>query len=94
MRKWLILIFMLLYAVNSVRAQDTALPLCSAEQWDRMEGIRPRFDEVDSLFESVETELDFLVYFAAAIDLRNDLWSDPPLCEPYIEFATLWSAKF
>ena len=83
--EFLVLCIMLSLSVNIVGAQDAALPLCTAEQWERMEGIRPRFDEVDALFESVEREQDFLVYFAAAIDLRNDLWRDPPLCEPYIE---------
>ena len=89
MRKCLILGLALLCAVNFTHAQDLDLPFCTPEQWEKMTEIRPRFDEVDALFESVETENDFLGYFAAAIDLRNDLWRDPPLCEPYIEIATL-----
>ncbi len=89
MRKLLVLFAVLLCALNFSRAQDAGLPFCTPEQWDTMEKIRPRFDEIDALFESVETEEDFLGYFAAALSLRNDLWSDPPLCEPYIEIATL-----
>ncbi len=88
MRKFLILCAMLIFAVNLARAQDSGLPLCTAEQWDRMSEIRPRFNEMDVLFDSIETEAEFLAYIAAALSLRNDLWRDPPLCEPYIEIAT------
>ena len=88
MRRFLLLCTVLLSTVSFARAQEADLPLCGAGQWERMSEIRPRFYEMDALLESVETESEFLVYIADALSLRNDLWRDPPLCEPYIEIAT------
>lgn len=91
MRKLLVLFAVLICTVNFTRAQDADLPLCSAEQWNKMEEIIPRFDEMDVLLDSMETEADLLAFIEAALTLRIDLWSAPPLCQPYIEFATIAS---
>lgn len=91
MRKALILCAMLIFAVNIARAQDSGLPLCTAEQWDKMDEMLPRFDEMDALLESMETGADLLAFVETALTLRIDLWSAPPLCQPYIEFATIAS---
>ena len=91
MRKTLILFATLIFAVNFGRAQDSGLPLCTAEQWDKMDEMLPRFDELDALLESMETGADLLAFVETALTLRIDLWSAPPLCQPYIEFATIAS---
>lgn len=91
MHKSVILGLTLLFAVNFARAQDADLPLCSPEQWEKMEAFFPRFDEIDPLLDSVESSADLLAFSEVALTLRSDLWNDPPICEPYIEMATLAS---
>lgn len=89
MRRILLLCTVMLFTVSFTRAQDADLPLCSAGQWEKMEEILPRFDEMDELLESIETGADLLAFIESALTLRSDLWSAPPLCQPYIEFATI-----
>ena len=90
MRKVLIVLVMLLCIVPVIRSQDDGFPLCSAAELAYVLGLQTEFDKLIDSVLSDEASPDFLVvYSAAQIDWRGELWTDLPPCAEAIETAAL-----
>ncbi|MYD09993.1 MAG: hypothetical protein F4X02_08100 [Chloroflexi bacterium] len=84
----------LLISLLTANGQSFDLPHCSPEQLSVIGDLSPEISAIEADLGRIESMADVLRVNAEHLRLRQKLWDDLQLCDVYLEFTSLFSARF